>query len=63
MSARRPSVRAPLPCAQHADHAGAADAFVHLDARLRAFAWAMRAAVRCFGKAEFGMCVDITPEA
>ena len=47
--------------AQHPDHAGAADAFVHLDpGRAQGFGDAGGGAV--FGKAEFGMGVDFAAQ-
>ena len=50
MSARRPIGAGPLPVAQHADHAGAADAAMHLDAERSQAASATMSEVRCSSK-------------
>ena len=54
MSARRPIATGPLPLAQHADHAGAADAAVHLDAERLELA-RHESEVRCSSKPSSGL--------
>jgi hypothetical protein len=61
MSARKAERAGAAACAQHADHAGAADALVHLYPGI-AQRLGNAGGGAGFGKAELGMCVDITPE-
>jgi hypothetical protein len=60
MSARRPMTAAPAAGAQHADHAGAAEAFMHLDAGV-AQRRATDAGAGLF-ECQFGMRVQIAPD-